>query len=76
MEVMNIDYFKYDYKEAFENYGVTHVILYSGSKLSYVLEKDSNYKMLYNEGNFKIFERLNKPKESEKVDEVSKTQDS
>ena len=76
MDVMNIDDFKYDYKEAFENYGVTHVILYSGSKLSYVLEKDSNYKMLYNEGNFKIFERLNKPKESEKVDEVSKTQDS
>ncbi len=59
MDVMNIDDFKYDYKQAFNKYGVTHVILYSGSKLSYILEKDANYKMLYNEGNFKIFERLN-----------------
>ena len=57
MDVMNIDDFKYDYKEAFEKYGVTHVILYSGSKLSYLLEDDANYEMLYNEGNFKIFER-------------------
>ena len=59
MDVMNIDDFKYDYKQAFKKYGVTHVILYSGSKLSYILEKDANYKMLYDEGNFKIFERLN-----------------
>ena len=58
MDVMNIDDFKYDYKQAFKKYGVTHVILYSGSKLSYILEKDANYKMLYDEGNFKIFERL------------------
>ena len=58
MDVMNIDDFKYDYKEAFKKYGVTHVILYSKSKLSYILESDTNYELMYNEGNFKIFKRF------------------
>ena len=43
----------------FEQYGVTHIILYENAKLAMILEDDSNYKKLYEEGNFVIFERLN-----------------
>lgn len=47
-----------NYKTEFKEYGVTHIILYQNSKLAMVLESDSNYKKLFDEGNFKIFERL------------------
>lgn len=47
-----------NYKNEFKTYGVTHIILYQNSKLAMVLESDSNYKKLYDEGNFIIFERL------------------
>ena len=65
MDVMRIDDLTYDYEEAFKHYGVTHVILYTNSKLTHVLELDSNYKSLYKEGNFEIFERLNRPEEKQ-----------
>ena len=43
----------------FEQYGVTHIILYENCKLGMVLRDDPDYKILYSEGNFEIFERLN-----------------
>ena len=47
-----------DYKVKFEEYDITHIILYQNSKLAMVLENDSDYKRLYYEGNFKIFKKL------------------
>lgn len=47
-----------DYKSTFEDYGVTHVILYDNSKLALMLNEDKNYKVLYDEGAFIIYERL------------------
>ncbi len=58
-DALNIPGLASNYKREFKEYGVTHIILYQNSKLAMVLENDSDYKMLYNEGNFKIFERLN-----------------
>ena len=58
-DALNIAGLGVDYKQYFKDYGVTHIILYEDSKLAMVLERDSNYRMLYDEGRFKIFERLN-----------------
>lgn len=58
-DALNIAGLGTDYKTKFEEYGVTHIILYQNSKLAMILERDSNYREIYNQGNFKIFERLN-----------------
>ncbi len=57
-DALNIPAISVNYENKFEEYGVTHVMLYSNAKLAMILENDSNYKILYDEGNFKIFERL------------------
>lgn len=57
-DALNIAGVAVNYENKFEQYGVTHVILYENSKLAMVLAKDSNYKKIYEEGNFVIFERL------------------
>jgi len=58
-DALNIAGLGVNYKSKFEEYGVTHIILYENSKLAMILEDDMDYKRLYYEGNFKIFERLN-----------------
>ena len=57
-----------DYEVKFVEYGVTHVMLYSDAKLAGTLENDKNYRLLYSDNGFKIFERLNI--EDEKVIKV------
>ncbi len=57
-DALNIPAISVNYENKFKEYGVTHVILYSNAKLAMILEDDSNYKTIYDEGNFKIFERL------------------
>lgn len=47
MDVQNIATGKDDYKKTFENYGITHVITYSDSRVSKKLKSDSNYKKIY-----------------------------
>jgi hypothetical protein len=60
-----------NYKNQFEEYEISHIILYEDSKLAMVLEKDSEYKRIFYEGNFKIFERLTEEKVAvEKLNEV------
>lgn len=48
-----------DYEEKFNEYGVTHVMLYSDAKLGATLLTDSNYELIYDDGDFKLFKRLN-----------------
>lgn len=57
-DALNIAGISVNYETAFENYGVTHVISYSNSKLTMLLKEDDNYKVLYDENGFTIFERL------------------
>ncbi len=47
------------YEDKFDEYGVTHVITNSDSKLKMLLEKDDNYNVLYEDDYFWIFERTN-----------------
>ncbi|MBO5397622.1 MAG: hypothetical protein J6A36_01620 [Clostridia bacterium] len=62
-DALNIAGIAYNYKDAFETYGVTHVISYSDSKLVMLLSDDSDYKKLYDDDRFTIFERAVSDKE-------------
>lgn len=57
-DALNIAGLSANYKMKFEEYDITHIILYEDSKLAMILESDSNYKRIYYEGNFKIFKKL------------------
>lgn len=49
------------YEDTFEKYDITHVITYKNSKMNMIIKetKDSNYKELYEDDDFTIYERLN-----------------
>lgn len=57
-EALDIAGIGLDYKEKFKEYGVTHVISYSNSKLVMLLNSDANYKCIYEDDYFSIFEKL------------------
>ena len=57
-DALNIAGIALNYKTAFEDYGVTHVITYANAKLAMLLEDDSNYKKIYDDNSFKIFEKV------------------
>ena len=48
-----------DYEGIFKKYGVRYVMLYCYDSVNVKIEKDSNYILLYNDGNFRIYQRLN-----------------
>jgi len=48
-----------DYETKFNEYKVTHVITYEDSKLSYLLDRDGKYSLLYSDDYFRIYEREN-----------------
>jgi len=48
-----------DYESKFEKYGITHVIIAESGKLNLLLKDDSNYNCVYEDKNYKIYERLN-----------------
>ena len=45
------------YNDKFEEYGITHVITKSKSKLNMLISRDSKYKKIYSDNNFIIYER-------------------
>ena len=49
------------YEDTFKKYNITHVILYKKSKTNMIITrtKDKNYKELYSDDNFVVYERLN-----------------
>ena len=75
-DALNIAGLAVDYKVKFEEYDISHIILYQNSKLAMVLENDSDYERIYYEDNFKIFKRLTDSdkavKAQEKVLEATK----
>lgn len=48
-----------DYEDIFEKYDVRYVMLYCSSSVNNNLHNDSNYDLLYDDGNFAIYKRLN-----------------
>lgn len=47
-----------DYEEKLEHYGITHLLIYKNSSFDKVLRLDTNYKELYSDNNFIIYERI------------------
>ena len=52
------------YEDTFEKYNITHVILGKKSKTNLIINKshDENYKEIYSDDNFVIYERINEKK--------------
>lgn len=49
------------YRDVFEFYGITHVLIYKRSELLYIrLNNDVNYKLLYEDDYFVLYEKLGK----------------
>lgn len=57
MDVQNVCTLSSGYEAMFMKYGITHVISYSNSKLSMMLKKDNNYRIIYSNGGFIVYER-------------------
>ena len=56
-DFLNISSLNTHYEAKFEEYGITHVISFSNSKLASQLSRDSKYKEIYNDDIFVIYER-------------------
>ncbi len=57
-DALNIAGISLDYEKKFEEYGVTHVISYSNSKLVMLLKENKAYENIYEDDHFTLFERL------------------
>ena len=55
MDISNISTY---YEDKFKDYEITHVVTYSNSKLNMLLVRDENYKELYKDKYFTLYERL------------------
>ncbi len=47
------------YENTFDKYDITHIIITKKSKLNMFLSRDENYKEIYSDKNFILYERLN-----------------
>lgn len=56
MDISNLSVY---YEDKFEDYGITHVMSYANSKLTMIISRDDNYKELYKDKYFVLYERLN-----------------
>ncbi len=57
-DFMRINGLSMDYEEAFEKYGITHVLIPTGANLNKLISRDEDYKELYSDNYFVIYERL------------------
>ncbi len=56
-DFLNISNMGTNYEDKFDEYGITHVILYQDAKLNYVLEVNDKYNQIYSDSYFVIYER-------------------
>lgn len=56
-DYLNISNIGTDYKDKFEQYGITHVLCYKNAKLKMLIDDDTNYTQIYGDDRFVIFER-------------------
>ena len=57
-DFLNISNIGTYYEDKFEEYGITHVIVYKNAKLNMFISRNSNYLQLYSDDSFCIYERL------------------
>ena len=56
------EYMASNYQEKFEFYGITHLLIYKEfSALNEMIEKDNNYKKLFEDEKFELYEKLGTP---------------
>lgn len=48
------------YEDVFDKYEITHLLIPNNTKMNMFINRDENYKELYKDNNFVIYERLNK----------------
>lgn len=48
------------YEDIFDKYEITHLLIPNNTKMNIFISRDENYKELYKDNNFVIYERLNK----------------
>ena len=56
-DFINISNINLYYEDKFEEYSITHVIVFKKAKLNLFLSRDNNYKQLYSDANFVLYER-------------------
>ncbi len=56
LNISNIGTF---YETKFREYGITHVMMGKNTKLNLLISREDNYKLLYQDNDFVIYERLN-----------------
>jgi len=61
MDFINVSSIGDFYEDIFDKYGITHAIMYKNAKISMIIDKtnDENYKKIYEDDYFVIYERLN-----------------
>lgn len=56
-DFINVSNINVYYEDIFKKYGITHVIVTKNAKLNLFLSRDNNYKELYQDDHFIIYER-------------------
>ena len=56
-DYVNITSISTYYDDKFNEYGITHVLIKKGSKLNMLIKRNDNYKELYSDNNFVLYER-------------------
>ncbi len=64
-DYMNISNISSYYETKFEEYEITHVMMYKNSKLNMIISRDVNYKKLYGDDYFVLYERLSNNSDGE-----------
>ena len=65
-DALNIAGYSLDYNAKFEEYGVTHIISYSNSRLCLALENDSRYRRIFEDDYFRIYAKIDQERDIEK----------
>ena len=64
-DYLNISSIATYYETKFESYDITHLLIRKNSKLNMLLSRDTNYKELYSDKNFVVYERESALEEAE-----------
>ena len=76
MDFINVSSIGDFYEDIFEKYNITHALMPADTKIAMIIDKtkDSNYKKIYSDDYFVIYERLNAKKGDKVVDFSNETE--
>lgn len=59
-DFLNVSSLSVHYEDIFDKYEITHLLIPNNAKMNLFIKQDDNYKELYKDDNFVIYERLSK----------------